>query len=255
VLVCTHKPGCRRRDGFIISTLPNTTQRINRSSLPCPLPLPLTSLTLTRSQREGHLGHPIPRVRAMATPYNHTYSEYLGSILPQWPEFRGLYEFLTNPALPTRTSGKAIIIDKVNGGGINARRFVNDSVHLDIALSQRLPDISTRIVILQYAEAKSLSPRLVDVIATRYHFSPVLLCSHLLDQDSNASSYRPLCSHAQAFEFGFYQFLHASIVFLPSNDPGQSGVQNDTGNWTSKCPLLRKDSRTMYRDTNDEREQ
>ncbi|EXK78324.1 hypothetical protein FOQG_16981 [Fusarium oxysporum f. sp. raphani 54005] len=131
----------------------------------------------------------------MAVPYSPSYIEHLGSILPQWPEFRDLYEFLSSPAQTDSQNCKALIIDQLDNGQIDPRRFGTDSFRLRAKLSQRLPRIRTRIVILQYAEAKSVSREL-------------------------------------ALEFGFYQFLHASVLILPSDDLGESGSPDSARNWT-----------------------
>lgn len=173
----------------------------------------------------------------MAVPYSPSYIEHLGSILPQWPEFRDLYEFLSSPAPQTDSrSCKALIIDQLDNGQIVPRRFGTDSLRLRARLSHRSPRIRTRIMILQYAEAKSVSRELVDIIATKYGFSPLLLCQHFLDKEATASSFRPLYSEAQALEFGFYKFLHASVLILPSDDLGEPGASDSAGNWTGRCP-------------------
>ncbi|KAI6754872.1 hypothetical protein HG530_012624 [Fusarium avenaceum] len=171
----------------------------------------------------------------MAVPYSPSYIEHLGSILPQWPEFRDLYEFLSSHAQSESQSCKALIIDQLDNGQIEPRRFgtdSTDSLRLRASLSQRPPRIRTRIVILQYAEAKSISRKLVNIIATKYSFSPLLLCQHFLDMEATASSHRPLYSESQALEFGFYQFLHASVLILPSDDLGEPGAADSAGNWT-----------------------
>ncbi|KAM7186056.1 hypothetical protein V8F33_012047 [Rhypophila sp. PSN 637] len=170
--------------------------------------------------------------------------EYLGSILPQWPEFRDLYEVLSTPAAPGPDQGKVVLIDQLKDGRINARRFTNDLPRLGAALSQRPPGTNARVVILQYAEARTVSREFVDMVATRHHISPVILSSHFVDLDErgDASPYRPLRSETRAIEFGFYKFLHASILLLPDDEQSEFGSSDGHGSWTILI-LLRSSSR------------
>lgn len=168
----------------------------------------------------------------MADPYRPSYTEYVGSILPQWPEFRHLYDFLSSPSASGQKDGEVVIIDQRHDGNINAQRFESTSRGLPVALSHKPSGVNARIVILQYQKAAEISRELVESVATRHHLSPLLLCNHFLGGDCGGSSYRPLRSFPQAFEFGFYRFLHASVLFLSSDSPEESESQDDAEDLT-----------------------
>jgi hypothetical protein len=71
-----------------------------------------------------------------------TYTDYLGSLLPQWQEYRGLHEYVRDDQPPNSVSdNQALIIDSTDDGLIT-RQF-EEVAHIQIALDQRSSNTRT----------------------------------------------------------------------------------------------------------------
>ena len=152
----------------------------------------------------------------------HTYTEYLGSLLPQWPEYRSLHEFLEDHPPSLTRDTHALIID-CRGDDLHTRRF-EDAVRFRDALDRHPPDTVTRLVIVDYVETKTLQRHFIDAIGLKFDIDPLFFCNHFatgLSDNVRAKwecdgifDYAPLSSQKMFLEVGHFAFLHASILFL-----------------------------------------
>ena len=163
------------------------------------------------------------------SPRYHTYTEYLGSLLPQWPEYRGLHEFLQlDPPSPTRDT-HARVID-CQGDGLSTRRF-EDAVRFRDALDLQSPSTVTRLVIVNYAQTKTLQRDFIDAIGLKFDIDPLFFCNHFATglrdnerakwENDGISKYAPLSSQRMFLELGHLSFLHASVLFLGPTEGNQ----------------------------------
>lgn len=160
-------------------------------------------------------------------PRYHTYTEYLGSLLPQWPEYRGLHEFLQQDPPPATRDTRALIID-CQGDSLSTRRF-EGVVRFRDALNLRSPDTVTRLVIVEYVQMKTVQRGFVDAVGLKLDINPLFFCNHFatgLSDDVRAewerdgiSDYAQLSSQRSSLEVGHFSFLHASVlIFGPTED-------------------------------------
>ena len=159
---------------------------------------------------------------AQDSPRYHTYTEYLGSLLPQWPEYRGLHEFLDDDPSSHSRNTHAVIID-CQGDGLSSHRF-EDAVRFRDALDVQSPDTVTRLVIVDYVETQTLQRDFIDAIGLKFDIDPLFFCNHFATglsknvrakwQRDGIFDYAPLSSHKEFLEVGHFAFLHASILFL-----------------------------------------
>ena len=163
------------------------------------------------------------------SPRYHTYTEYLGSLLPQWPEYRGLHEFLQHDPPPPTRDTHALIMD-CRRDGLSTRR-IEDAVRFRDALDLRSPDTETRLVIVHYAQTKTLQRGFIDAVGLKFDIDPLFFCNHFatgLPHDERArwendgiSNYAPLPSQRMSLEVGHFVFLHASVLFLGPTEEDQ----------------------------------
>ena len=159
---------------------------------------------------------------ATNSPRYHTDTEYLGSLLPQWPEYRGLHEFLEDDPPPPTRDTHALIID-CQSDALSTRRF-EDAVRFRDALDLQSPDTVTRLVIVDYAQTKTLQRDFIDAIGLKFDIDPLFFCNHFANglsdhvrakwERDGISNYAPLSSQKMFLEVGHFVFLHASVLFL-----------------------------------------
>ena len=158
-----------------------------------------------------------------------TYTEYLGSLLPQWPEYRGLHEFLQHDPPPSARDTRALIID-CPSDDLSTRRF-EDAVQFRDALDRRSPDTVTRLVIVDYAHTETLQRGFIEAIGLKFDINPLFMCNHFgtgLPEDTRVkwendgiSTYAQLSSQGLSLELGHFFFLHASVLFLGPTEENQ----------------------------------
>ena len=165
-----------------------------------------------------------------------TYTEYLGSVLPQWPEYQGLHEFLQHDPPPPPTADTHALIIDCRGDDLFTRRF-EVAVQFRDALNLQSPDTKTRLVIVDYAETKTLQRGFIDAIGLEYDIDPLFFCCNFatsLSDDERANwkhdgifDYAPLSSQRMFLEVGHFPFLHASVLFL--NPTKENQGEKSTG--------------------------
>ena len=155
-------------------------------------------------------------------PRYHTYAEYLGSLLPQWPEYRGLHNYLQYDPSPPTGDTHALIIDCRNDS-LSTPRFEVAAQFRD-ALDLQSPDTVTRLVIVAYTLTETLQRSFIEAIGLKFDVDPLFFCNHFatgLANDDRAkwendgiSTYVALSSQRISLEVGHFFFLHASVLFL-----------------------------------------
>ena len=158
-----------------------------------------------------------------------TYAAYLGSLLPQWPEYRGLHNYLQHDPSPPTGDTHALIID-CRDDGLSTCRF-EAAVRFRDALDLRSPDTVTRLVVVNYAQTKTLQRGFIDAIGLKFDIDPLFLCSHFSSglpaderakwEDDGILKYAPLSSQRMFLEVGQFLFLHASVFFLGPTEENQ----------------------------------
>ena len=175
-----------------------------------------------------------PRKMNSNSPSYHTYVQYLSSILPQFPEYTGLHEFL-DEALPSSPVGTRALIIDTSVDNLSVRSFENATTFRG-ALALRLPETTNRLVFVHYMQTKTVNGAFIDAIGLRFDINPLFFCNHFfsgLEVDVRAkwevdgiSNYAQLSSQNISLEIGHLAYLHASILFLGGT--GQSHDEQPT---------------------------
>jgi hypothetical protein len=184
-------------------------------------------------------------VNMPSVPLRHdTYTDYLGSLLPQWPEYRGLHEFLQEDQPPDLVSNtQALIIDSTTDGLIT-RRF-DEIAQFQSALDQRSSNTRIRLILISYQDIQTLKKGFVDTVGLKFDIDPLFFCNHLgtglLDPVRNRwdrigiSTYSLLSSHNPSFELGQLLYLHASVLLLETE--GEGTRTQSTSTYPDRCTL------------------
>jgi len=167
-------------------------------------------------------------------PNRGTYINYLGSLLPQWPEYRGLYRFLEEDVPSFACDTRAFIVDS-SGNELSVHSF-EDATGFRGALDLRSPETTSRMVFVHYTQTKTVDRAFIDAIGLKFDINPLLFCNHFgsgleaetrVDWEADGiSNYAQLSSQNISLEIGHLFFLHASILFLGGT--GQSYDQQPT---------------------------
>ena len=155
------------------------------------------------------------------SPRYDSYVDYVGSLLPRWPEYRGLYGFLRFDSHPS-ADVRAMIVDS-SADKISTRRFVNPTQFKN-ALGVRSSTTKTRVIILHYQRTETFHRGFVDALGLNFdidplflsnHFSTALLGeTHMKEEKASTGIYAQLSSQRTSLDLGHSPSLHASIMFL-----------------------------------------
>lgn len=185
--------------------------------------------------------------------HHNTYTAYLSSLLPQWPEYRGLHRFLLEDHLPLASDTRALIVD-CSGDELSIRRFDYARRFRD-SLDRRSPNTTTRLVFVHYTQAKTLNRDFIEAIGSKFDINPLFLCNHFaagLEDGTRAdwaangiSNYVQLSSQNISLELGHLFFMHASVLFLSGTK--ESHDQQATGQFNRPLYCFRSRKLLTFR--------
>lgn len=141
-----------------------------------------------------------------------SYREYITALLPRWPEYRWLAEYLNEE--PSETTSTVDILD-VSDDDVQPHTFNLVSPAFRTILACRPHRLRTRLIVLGYSKVSQIDRHALDALGMTFDIDPTFYWHHLSRKEDNHQAYRVtevLPSRRNYLEFGCQPFRHASIL-------------------------------------------
>ena len=149
-----------------------------------------------------------------------SYTEYISSLLPRWPEFDWLFTYLSSP---NATSECYTTFVDVGDNVLNTETFSLVTHGFRGRLQQPISHLKNRLVILHYVDIKTVDRAMLDTIGLHYDVDPVFYWNHF--DIPEATNFKDLQmktalfpSKAISLELGHLLYEHASVMFVRSTE-------------------------------------
>ena len=150
-----------------------------------------------------------------------SYTDYILTLTAQWPELKGLHDFLRQRPHPVTSSLDLVELSRTS---IEATRFRSQNDVWRDALHDRPDDVKARVWILSYSDPNRINREMLDAIALFFDLDPFFLWNHLdvssLGESKVVTGFnKPILfpSRTTSLEVGFRKGFHASVCYMNSD--------------------------------------